>query len=367
MRGSLAAFYSELGRLEEYISRSELEADLLKAIASAGGEFAEDKKELIGKISSGTTINRRYGYFLAIIIMYGALERLVDEGVQEYLNDILIIGGKLSALPIPIQNAHVPLSIEQLHLIQSGRIQDKADIPAIIRNLTPDEASGSTQRLNTKAFTLRSGNMNFDRIKSIFKNAGVVLDGKRLASTAEFDEQYGKLFGADLDLDSPAAVDKMPKRIDDLVGLRNLVAHGVIDTDQIEDRDLIKQRIAETKAFAAALSKVIEQEILIYSISIGKLLPLSPLIAVYNNEVVCCELNAGQLNIGDLIAMPVGGLAEPIRYGRVLSLQVDNELADDVQGVMGLKIGMKVNFHARTGGSYYQVPKDIAALISSTS
>jgi hypothetical protein len=348
MKGSIAAFYSELSRLQEYISRSELEAELLKSIASSGGDFAEDKRELIRKIASGTTNNRRYGYFLAVIIMYGALERLVDEGVQEYLNNILKIGGDISALPILIQDAHVPLSIEQLHL-------------------TSDGISGSSRQLNTKAFTLRSGNMTFDRIKSIFKNAGIILDGKRLASTAKFDEEYRKLFGVDLDPDSPTAVDKVPKRIDDLVGLRNLVAHGVIDTDQIEDGDLINQRIGELKTFASALAKIVEQETLLYAASIGKLTALSPLIAVYNNSIVCCELNDGQLAVGNLIVMPSSSPAEPIRYGRILSLQVDKVLAEVVQGVLGLKVGMKVDFYARPGGIYYQVPENVAALISSAS
>jgi hypothetical protein len=367
MKGSIAAFYSELSRLQEYISRSELEAELLKSIASSGGDFAEDKRELIRKIALGTTNNRRYGYFLAVIIMYGALERLVDEGVQEYLNNILKIGGDISALPILIQDAHVPLSIEQLHLIQLGRIPDKTDIPAIIKNLTSDGISGSSRQLNTKAFTLRSGNMTFDRIKSIFKNAGIILDGKRLASTAKFDEEYRKLFGVDLDPDSPTAVDKVPKRIDDLVGLRNLVAHGVIDTDQIEDGDLINQRIGELKTFASALAKIVEQETLLYAASIGKLTALSPLIAVYNNSIVCCELNDGQLAVGNLIVMPSSSPAEPIRYGRILSLQVDKVLAEVVQGVLGLKVGMKVDFYARPGGIYYQVPENVAALISSAS
>jgi RiboL-PSP-HEPN len=363
MKSALGAFDAEIKKLRLYLGRVKAETEIFGAIGEVDAVFSTKYASAIDTLIKTATNNRRYGYFLSIIVMYGALERFVEDAAQEYVLEVSTLCNKYEELPEALRTAHVSLSIEHLWLLQSGKMQDKSDIPGIIERLAGGVDGATFFALNAKAFTLRSGNMSFDRVKSIFKNIGVALIPKRVASAGSFKESYEALYGTPLDLSSSTVLDRVFSRIDDLVSIRNNIAHGVIDTDQIEELDLIEERVADIENFVLAITAVLEQEVLLFCFSHNRMIPLGPLIKVFNNEIVCVEFTNGVITVGDIIAVLTGDATDPIRYGAIISLQVDGVDIAKVTGIAGQRIGMKVDFRAKDSGEYFALPTDLRQLM----
>ena len=120
-------------------------------------------------------------------------------------------------MPEQIRNNHLVLSIEYMYQPKEKRLRETEPADDIIRRLATCLDEAEKFQINCRAFTLRTGNVNVDRVKEIFTKIGVDLIPRRLARTRSYSSKYERtLYKAVTDL-SDEEVRGLFNSVDELV------------------------------------------------------------------------------------------------------------------------------------------------------
>lgn len=359
MRSVLLAFQAECGGLREFLAATAAEEALYPKLNELGVALQLQDRTNIGLVLRGSLNRRKYNYVVAIIALYGALERYVESVVEKYVRLIASLAGQYNNLPEPIIKHHYNQSIEYLWLMKESRIRTTEQPGDVLGRLAGCVAGNQKFELNYRAFTLRSGNMNQERVKQLCLHAGVEVTARRLSRTPSYRSRYSKTTTDPVEDLNDEEVQKLFVGVDELVEARNQVAHGITNVDEIEDRAILESRLSGVEAYVEAIHDIMEQEVIGFSIVAGHTPELAPLIDVFDHSIVCIEHRAGEIKVGDVIAMTMQEPMEPVRSGAIESIEIDRVRQQTVQGAPDLKIGMKVAMRASKKGHYYLVPADL--------
>lgn len=359
MRSVLLAFQAESSGLRDFLAAAAAEEALYPKLKEIAGGLGRQDGDNIDIVLRSSLNRRRYTYVVAIIVLYGALERYIENVVERYIILISDVAGRYERLPAPLIKHHLELSIEYLWLVKESRVRVTESAEDIVSRLSGCIAGNETFEINARAFTLRLGNMNRDRVQRILLHAGIDVTPRRLSYTPSYRTRYAESALKSVDGLNDEEVQKLFREVDELVEARNRVAHGVTNVDEIEDRALIEARIANVEAYVQAVHEVMEQEILQFGIASGLMRRLEPVINVFNDNIVCIEHRDGEIKVGDLIAMTTQETMEPVRAGLIESIEIEREPQESVRGAPDLKIGMKVAMRASKKGHFYLVPADL--------
>ena len=147
------------------------------------------------------------------------------------------------------------------------------------------------------------------------------------------------------------------KPIDDLVERRNQVSHGVINIDNLESIELLKDRCRFVEVYGEALYNVILQEVLKTQIakdtSIKK---LDKPIHIYNNSIICFETIVNKpISINDILVAKTSNNSCPIFYSPIESLQINNAPLKTipVNQKNTTQFAAKVSFKGKANYNYY--------------
>lgn len=356
MQDSLTKFQFEVAELRKYLKVVEAEATVLGALLDETPLPAAIQKPSLDLIRQNATNKKRHVYVGAIIVMYGALERFIENAVSDYLKSCVKTSGAYKNLPKVIQKKHTNQTIEYMNLIKDSKVKEPEGIEIIVENLLGCIRGNDQYTLNSRAFTIRSANMNLDRIRATLRNTGVDVSNKKLAGSRYYSKYVKDTQGRTVSDIKGVELDTLFNHINELVSIRNDIAHGVSSLDDIEDVELVRGRTDNLDAFIHAIHDCLCENLLRHQIELGKVTRVSGEVVVYNNSIVCFELPEGELSKNDLIIMCSAQNSNVNGWGEIQSIQVDGVDQETVGGEAGKKVGVKVEFHANNGGQFYVLP-----------
>ena len=353
MRNALTSFKAEIDKLARFLDASDAQEELVAAMlagADGGGTGLDDTLDVIRENS---TIIRRQNYVSSIIVLYGALERFIEETVEEYVGELVGMYSDFGDLPGRLRERHTSLSIDYLALLKDGKVRETEDIAGVVQALHDCLSGNDRYRLNVRAFLVRSSNMNLKRIREIVGSLGLRISARRVLSAQAYD---AFLTGAGCpqakemnDKEVEGALD----HVDELVRLRNDIAHGVVNVVSIEENAIVRERAAKLGAFAEAMSEILVGELIQTRIARGQLTRVKGDVQVFGHHIACFAWPGGRLVPGDFLVMRPADSAADLRYGAIASIEIHGVGQAEVTGREGLLIGVKVRFRVKANGTFF--------------
>lgn len=181
-----------------------------------------------------------------ILQLYGAFERFITEITEATLNAIQAKTNRYSELPDGLRNAHTVGSARLLTKLNDRNINGVPfDFANLQLNMAACFSDDEKYRLGADAFTALLGVCTWERVDSVFEAMRI---GKA------FDDALGK----DASVKSWAkgagareAVKLARDKLNELVRLRNQIAHG------LGDPDVLDTEVEAAAAFLSALGKAL--------------------------------------------------------------------------------------------------------------
>lgn len=353
MRDALTSLEAEIDRLLRFLDASDAKDELIATILSHPELDRADLDATFQTIQNNRTIIKRNRYVSSIIVMYGALERFVEEAVAEYCKALVQIHQEFQKLPEKLRERHTQLTIDYLALLKDGKVRETEQIAAIVETLHNCLNGSVPFRLNSRAFSLRSSNMNLTRIREIMRNVEVQLPARRVVSMPTYAAFLCEAHGLSVMDMKDSEISSTLDHIDELVRLRNDIAHGVVNLETIEENEIVRERAAKLGAFANALNEILVCELLSSRIALKQLVPVQGDVQVFGDHIVCFLWPMGRLAPGDCLVMQPSEQAADLRHGPIASIQIDSVDQTEVEGREGLIIGVRVPFKVKANGTFY--------------
>ncbi|MGX0901798.1 hypothetical protein ACSSV8_000355 [Roseovarius sp. MBR-79] len=353
MEEALTSFEAELDKLNRFLQASDAEDALITHILSLPQEERAALAAPLKPIEANSTIKRRQSYVSAIIVLYGALERYVEEAVSEYSGQLVVIHKEFQKLPEKLRAQHTLLTIDYLASLKDGRVRETEDISSIVATLHDCLTGKAPFRLNARAFSLRSSNMKFGRIREIMGNLDIQVHGRRVLAAPSYARFLRDMTGISLKDMQDSEIESTLDHIDELVVLRNDIAHGVANLESIEDSNIVRERASKLHAFVSAINDILNCELMKRRLELGQLIAVEGDIHTFGDHIVGLSWPSGRIVPGDILVMQPSEKGADLRYGAIVSIQIDNANQDEVFGKGGLMIGVRVPFRVKANGRYY--------------
>jgi hypothetical protein len=197
-----------------------------------------------GKASTSgidTTSWRLSYYITGAVLIYGALERFVDETLVATARVLNVLISKYDDLPKIVREAHLDLTVQVMRSLDQPRWSEltAADLS---RRLADCLNGVGSYELNVDIFKERPGNYRHRQIRESFRRLGVGIPEEVV--TPGIDSVLdGKLSGK---------YARMSTLLDDLVERRNEAAHG-LDIADVLDFKTLMAIVDAIEAYAYAL------------------------------------------------------------------------------------------------------------------
>lgn len=279
------------------------------------------------------------------VLLYGCIERFVEDLLRALL-ERLTQRVRFSSLPGAIRESHLRRSAELMLNERALKRLGETGRGVLERAWTCDSA-GDPYQLNIAAFTKRESNMRQSVIDTLFAGVGYVGASAAACAQRPFMDWYRQEHG----VDPPQVVDAALAMLTELVELRNEVAHGS-PTSSLALQDMIRM-VGFLAAFGESLHLVARAHAIGAECDVkGQSLP-TPL-RIYNNEIVCFDLNGRYMKPGDwLVAAPGAGVR---RCGRVEEIQVSGKAVTSVDSrIKPVQVGVRTDMHAKEGWTWMLV------------
>ena len=353
MRTALVSFENEIEKLQRFLDTSEAEEEILAEVAGLAEAAVPELQESLETVKRNRTIKRRQDYVSSIIVLYGALERYVEELIGEYTQSLMGIYHDYNNLPARLRERHSRLMIDYLGLVKDGRVRQTEGVVEIVETLHACLSGAGKARLNPRAFSMRSANTNWVRIRETMKNVDVELNERRVLTTPAYGRYLSDMHGIGISDTNESEVAASVEHIDELVSLRNDFAHGVADVSAIENVEIVRERAGKLGTFAVALNEILYGELLEARLGLNQLVRVEGEVQVFGGNVACFAWPSGRLAVGDMLVMKPADMKAGLRYGPISSIEIDGESYDDVKGADGRMVGVKVPFRVKKNGEFH--------------
>lgn len=359
MKACLQTFKIGISELQVFLNCTEQETELIGIIGSYGS-LGTKEKQLLTSISQAHINRKRYIYTVAIVSLYGLLERLVDTIIEAYVCRLAGLVNVYGQMPEAIKKNHIPLSIELLKAITDERhwISEKPE--NVIRNLNSCLSNSIPFQLNGAAFALHRGNVTLTKIGDFFSAIGVDNHLRRATKTRALIEFFQKIEPErDVRNISDQDLQTLLNPINELVEQRNQISHGVINIDDIESTELLKERCSFVEAYGSSLYSILEQEILKVRVKQADVQSFGKPISVFNKSIVCFETERCSISVGNSVAAATNDLMEPFRYGCITKIEIDHQVFNNIDIDKPTKFAAEVSFKASELYDYYIFAADL--------
>jgi hypothetical protein len=349
--GNLA---DNLNLLRNYLDGLDKKDQLLNLPSEDCGSAGPLIKQIQDHLRS-TSQKTLFDYKTVIISLYGYLERFIEDLLTEYLIHVSTHVLTFSDLPTAIREGHVPLSLDLARKVDYQRFAGTIGVEEIIAKLHSCFNTPDNYQLNIEAFIQHSANFRQTVVVETCLQSGLVNIGQYLRNAEPF---VSFLEGEEPDRDVVsylAGSDEVVfARLNDLANRRNDVAHGT-PVDDILSRDLLRNYVAFVEAYAKGLALVVYEQSLPSMLSHA--IHLGTAIDVFDSKIVCVNLPAGKISVGDILIAKTPEARRPFRGGPVLEIQVDHVSVPEVNGGTGVQIGLLVGFGAKINQEFYCVSR----------
>ena len=308
---SLESFKKDINNIREYIEH----INLVNNIPKENNDL--HKKSLKNFIKHLRSFNREkklFEYKAIIISLYGILENTISKWIQEHIKNVSIIVSDYDSLGDKFKVEHFNLSIKLISLIIENRHSkfDNINKNNILENLNQSIVSPSDFKLNSEAYIPLSGNLKHIKIIEALKPLNIDLN--TLTSILH----------------------RETIKIDDLVGRRNDIAHGV-EIDNILGISEFEDFISALQIYMTNIFNIIvEQEIKYHFQEKNVFYIDEPKKFFQNNQVCIINLKDTELKIGDILFIEKNNRFSQVT---IIDIQEDGKsIKSTNKGEVGLKI-----------------------------
>ena len=360
MKTCLQTFRAGVDELVAFLQSTEDETELNDLFLRRQDALEGREKELLLQITSARTDRKRYVYTVAIISLYGLLERFVDTSIEAFVDRVASSVSSYELMPEAIKRNHVPMSLELVKAIVEERHRSSTTQEDVIGNLHSCLSGATVFRVNGSAFVLHRGNISLGRITEFLTAVGITPHLRRVTLAHDLlDFFHSREPELDVRMVPDQELSGLLRPIDDLVERRNEVSHGVINIDDIESTELLIERCRFMVAYGSALYDVMLQEALKYQINLSSVQGLGRPVAVFNGSIVCFESSSCRVAVGKVLVAKTGDALEPFRYSPIISLEIDNTPIPAIVVSQPTRFGARVSFKASERYDYYVLPDGI--------
>ncbi|MCO6415142.1 hypothetical protein JYK14_02990 [Siccirubricoccus sp. KC 17139] len=364
MKVALQSFLAGTTELERFLDSSAKEAALLSLLLpeERRGQMEREERALLDHLAGAVTDRRRYIYAVAIVSLYGLLERYIDGLIADYIERFSSLVPSFGDMPEAIRKNHFDLSIELARLAADDRYRLDLRKEEIIMNLHGCLSGAVPFQLNSAAFAIHRGNVNLQRIGDFLSRLGVAPHLPKVfrACTMQTylrsrdpDRDYSRISDSDLEA--------VLQPIDDLVARRNEVSHGVVNVDNLESIDLLHERCRFVAAYGTSLHEVLMQEVIERQIGLPDATALGRALKVFNRTIVCFKHSQCRIKVGDILVARTGDPIMPFRFAPIDSIQIDGENRDEITLTEDTQFAMKTSLRASESFEYVVLPAADAA------
>ncbi|MGD6830628.1 MAE_28990/MAE_18760 family HEPN-like nuclease [Sutcliffiella halmapala] len=277
-----------------------------------------------------------FEYNTIIISLYGYFENFIEELIKAYIRTLSSFISVFQEMPQKIVENHTQLSAQLIQNINMPKYQGVVSQEKIVSNMASCQ-EGESYTVNVDAYTHHTANFRESVINEFFLKVGIENISSLILKYPLF-----KSYLDENEIDKSIAFNI----INDLADRRNQVAHGSVDS--ILDKDILSQYLDFLDLYCDSLYSVLFMNILDYRVSKNThQYRLNSPIAVYGRDVVCFEIANTHIQLGDTLYAKTNNEAEPIRYGTVLSMRLNDvdvsEVKEDQVGSISIKVDCKVN------------------------
>ncbi|GAA4653613.1 hypothetical protein GCM10023142_07510 [Anaerocolumna aminovalerica] len=340
--------------LDEYLIKID---NLINYIDQTQHLYEVVKENRDSKISSEfvkfhTDLNKRtYDYNLVIITLYGIWEGFVEQIVAEYLSELNDCVNEYKNLPEAIKENHVGMSADLLKYTNILSKYEHILINEVIANLNSCLNGKEKYKINVDAFTYHSTNFRKDAIRDFFKNIGVFNITNTITKSKAMVNFFTEYDGELLSNMKKYQENNYYEYLEDLVERRNQIAHGS-DIDELLSLDILINYSQYVKALIISIYEIIEYELFKNKFHNTEKVELGKPIKVIDSSIIC--INNKHLNIktNDYI-YGYNMDSKELRFGQVLSIQINNEAVNETSIECDEAVGLKVNFSAKDKYTYF--------------
>lgn len=277
-----------------------------------------------------------FEYNTIIISLYGYFENYIEELIKAYIESLCSVISVFQDMPQKIVENHNQLSAQLIQNINIPKYQGIISVEKIVSNMASCQTDGSFT-INLDAYTYHTANFRESAINEFFSKVGIENISSLIFRYPLFNDYLDEN-----EIDKTIAFNI----INDLADRRNQVAHGSVDS--LLDKDILSQYIDFLDLYCTSLWSVLFMNTLGYRVSknIHQYCLNSP-IAVYGRNIVCFNISNTHIQLGDTLYAKTNNMAEPIRYGAILSMRLDDvdvsEVKEFQEGLISIKVDCKVN------------------------
>lgn len=296
----------------------------------------------------------RYEYNTVIVSLYGYFERCVEDLIGEYLGRLSEHATNFSELPEAVRANHMNLSLELIRRADSQRYAGSVRPGDVIGRLNRCLNYPENYELNIQAFTQHTANLRHSEIAAMLAKCGLTDIGPSMRRVEPFLDFLAREDPErDVETYLRSGDEVVFGRLDDLANRRNDVAHGT-PADDLLSHDLLRERIGFVEAYVSGLALVIYERTL--PLMTASALALGAAITVIDHRIVCVNLPAGRVAVGDTLIAETKDARRPFKGGRILEIERDHVQMQSIAGGPDIQIGMRVDFSAKRNHQFYVVP-----------
>jgi hypothetical protein len=242
-----------------------------------------------------------------------------------------------------------------LNRAEQTRFRGTITPESVIANLHSCLSDAAVYNINADSFCHHPANFRQGSVDTIFSKVGIGHVSQRLRFFPPFSDYIERHF-PDREV-STISVEEMFFYLNDLADRRNDVAHGT--PSDLLTNELLLDYVAFAEAYCAALYELarchtLEHQIKYQAYGVGK-----PIV-VYNNSIVCLDLQNTEVAIGDTLIATTSDAMVPFVAGEVQEIQVNKQPLISVPAEPSVKVGLRVLFKAKQNYSYYLLRRPAA-------
>lgn len=329
---ALSEALRNLADLIRFIESSDQKGAAIKAILDTGPSVGNPAYDWALEASEFTP-GRTYDYVCAVILLYGILERFIEDVTEEYVQLIVSKTASYGRLPEKMRNTHFELTVLHLQRTNDSRYDGLASASELTTCLAACLAGEVPYRFISESITHHTANFRTPVIDDFFGRLGVSSISRRCISTQSFDEHL-KAVGISASTERPEAALDL---VNDLVMRRNQVAHGDMN-NAIRTSDLLPY-CEQVNAYCVSIAELL-YESFVGHIAQGSGVDHGKPISVFNKNIVCVQTKGAVLMIGTPLA--IQRTDDSWYYAEVLGIQMDNVDIDQTPAGEDVAVGLKI-------------------------
>lgn len=212
------------------------------------------------------------------ISLYGLLENSITNWIKEHVDNVSQLVGSYQNLSEEFKKKHFDLSIKLIPMIKENSKYEYIEREVILKKLNFSITEPSKCDLNSEAYIPMSGNLKHSKIVEALMPLDIELD-KKLTSN----------------------IKHIFTKIDNLVSMRNDIAHGNIIDNRLDITEF-DEFIDSLEEYGKAIFSVFEEKEIEYeSNNLYKKIDLNDIVGVHRNYNLEFNIDDHILKVGDFL------------------------------------------------------------------